>query len=103
MSIQRELHDDLVKQAVDEGKLIEAGWLSLRYLTIPPDAPDFQLRDMRVAFFAGAQHLWASIMSVLEPDSEPTPNDLRRMALIGTELDSFAEQLQRAVNAKRHD
>jgi hypothetical protein len=44
---------------------------------------------MRMAFFAGAQHLFGTIMTVLEPGDEPTPKDLQRMDLIHLELDAF--------------
>ena len=75
--------------ATDEGKIIELGWLSLRAQVIPKDAPQTQLDEMRQAFFAGAQHLFGSIMTMLDPDSEPTERDLRRMGSIDRELQSF--------------
>jgi hypothetical protein len=53
------------------------------------DAPKIQLQEMRQAFFAGAQHLFSSIMTILEPDAEPTDKDLERMDLIDKELRAF--------------
>jgi len=44
---------------------------------------------MRKAFFMGAQHLYASIMGILEPGAEPTDKDLDRMGLIHNELEAF--------------
>jgi len=44
---------------------------------------------MRNAFFAGAQHLFSSIMTILEPDAEPTEKDMQRMDLIDKELRAF--------------
>lgn len=79
----------LERQLVDNGKLIEAGWISLRLLTVPEDAGKVQLEEMRNAFFAGAQHLFGSIMSIMEEDREPTETDLRRMSLISDELDEY--------------
>ena len=75
--------------AVDDGKIIEAGWLALRAQAIPSDAPQIQLDEMRQAFFAGAQHLFSSIMSMLDPESEPTERDMRRMDSIDKELRAF--------------
>ena len=75
--------------ATDEGKMIELGWLLLRAQAIPKDAPQIQLDEMRQAFFAGALHLFGSIMTMLDPDSEPTERDLRRMGSIAGELQSF--------------
>lgn len=80
----------LSQECADKGKLIEAGWLSLRAVAIPPEASATQLRVMREAFFAGAQHLFGSIMSIMDPGTEPTENDMRRMDLINKELNEFA-------------
>jgi hypothetical protein len=88
--------DELCRGIADEGRLIEAGWLSLRYLSIPAGAPQIQIDEMQMAFFAGAQHLFASIMGILEPgDTEPTEKDLRRMDLIDAELKKFLAEMKR--------
>lgn len=79
----------LERELVDKGKLIEAGWIGLRIAAVPPDASKVQLEEMRTAFFAGAQHLFTSIMSILEPGAEPTEKDLERMDLINKELRAF--------------
>jgi len=86
--------DALVKHLSDEGRLIEAGWVSLRRVAIPPDVSDLQVNEMRMAFMAGAQHLFASIMSVLDPGEEPTDADLRRLDLIHRELENFREEME---------
>jgi hypothetical protein len=81
--------DKLTKELTDGGLLIEAGFASLRHMAMAPDAPADQVDEMRNAFFAGAQHLLASIMSILDPGEEPTVADLQRMDLIQNELDRF--------------
>lgn len=82
---------NLEKDLLNEGKLIEAGWIGLRIAAVPLDAPAIQLEEMRNAFFAGAQHLLSSIMSILDLGNEPTEADMARMALIQDELDRFIE------------
>jgi hypothetical protein len=88
--------DDLVtgvaKKLADDGKLIEAGWVGLKF-AIPKDAPQVQVDEMRLAFMAGAQHLFASIMGILDPGEEPTDADLRKMDLIAAELDKVRGEL----------
>jgi hypothetical protein len=79
----------LSKQLVDAGKIIEAGWIGLRVLAVSKNASLTQINEMRNAFFAGAQHLFASIMAVMDSDREPTESDLRRMSLIHDELEDF--------------
>lgn len=90
------LVERLTKSLVNEGKIIEAGWASLRITVIPPDAPPVQINSMREAFFAGAQHLFGSIMTMLDPDAEPTDADMRRMRLIDNELKQFLREYKRA-------
>lgn len=79
----------LSRELTDSGKLIEAGFVGLRIAAMDKDAPEIQVNEMRMAFFAGAQHLFDTIMTVLEPDAEPTAKDLHRMDLIDKELRAF--------------
>lgn len=88
--------DQATRDLVDKGLIIEAGFTALRMQAIAPDAPPDQVREMRMAFFAGAQHLYASIMGVMEAGEEPTDNDMRRMERIADELDRFIKQFEAA-------
>jgi hypothetical protein len=90
------LMDDLAKRFVDDGKLIEVGFIGLRKHVMHPDAPQEQVREMRMAFMAGAQHLFASILAVLDPDREPTERDMQRMGKINDELEAFAAEMAAA-------
>lgn len=85
----------LTKQLTDKGSLIEAGWVGMRLACDLHDAPADQLHQMRMAFFAGAQHLFGSLMTIMEEDHEPTEADLRRMSLIKDELDAFINDFAR--------
>ena len=84
----------LERELVDKGKLIESGFVGLRLATIPLDAPAVQIEEMRNAFFAGAQHLFASVLTILEPGDEPTDTDLRRMDMIDAELKTFIKEFE---------
>lgn len=94
MKPTKEFVDAVCRKLVDEGKLIEAGWAGLKLTAIPDDASTLQLNEMRMAFFAGAQHLFATIMGILEPGAEPTDTDLRRMDAINRELNRFLEEFK---------
>lgn len=87
------LADELVTVATDKGKLIEIGWISALLYVVPKDAPETQVSEMHKAFFLGAQHLFSSIMSILEPGAEPTEKDLDRMTLIHNELEIFRKEV----------
>ncbi|SCB52262.1 hypothetical protein GA0061099_103013 [Bradyrhizobium yuanmingense] len=93
MTIDRSHLERLSIELADAGKLIEAGWIGYRLVVMHPDAPLVQLEECKLAFFAGAQHLFGSLMNILDPgDEEPTEADLRKMDLIDKELRTFAEQ-----------
>ena len=89
-----EPHNNIAKNLIHEGRLIEAGFEQLRKLVIPETAPQGQIDDMRMAFMAGAQHLYASIMNILDPGLEPTDADMRRMHMIDSELAEYAKKLK---------
>src|SRR5262252_9169958 len=83
----REVATELTKRLTDEGKIIEAGWAAFRHLVIAKDAPDVQVSEMRLAFFAGAEHLFSSMMVFMDPGEEPTDRDLKRMSQLNDELE----------------
>jgi hypothetical protein len=80
------------KKLADQGKLIEAGWAILRS-TIDPAAPQVQIDEMRLAYMAGAQHLFTSMVNILDQDEEPTEADLKKMDLIAAELRAWEGEL----------
>lgn len=84
--------EKLSRDLTDRGRLIEAGWVGMRIACMAKDAPEVQINEMRMAFMAGAQHLFASIMFILDPGEEPTAKDMQRMDLIDKELREFGAQ-----------
>ena len=88
---------EVTKHLTDRGKLIEAGFAAFAHLVIPKDAPAVQLQEMQLAFMAGAEHLFSSIMNILDPGEEPTDRDLQRMELISKEIDEWRGRLSERV------
>lgn len=84
----------LTKALVDQGKLVEAGWVGYRAMVLDPAAPQIQIDECRMAFFGGAQHVFGAIMTMLEPGDDPTDNDMRRMDAIDKELREFIEKFK---------
>lgn len=76
-----------------QGKLIEGGWVAYVATSGLDTAPELQRTEMRKAYMLGAQHLFASIMGILDSDREPTAKDMQRMDLIHRELDAFRRSL----------
>ena len=87
----------LTKKLTDEGMLIEAGWVGFASMCIPPTATEYQRRVMHKTFFAGAHHLFSSVMSILDPGAEATDQDLERMSKIHDELQRFSKQLKQSM------
>lgn len=83
------LADAMAKELIAKGLLIEAGFFTLRHMAMAPDAPQIQVDEMRMAFFAGAQHLHGTMMRVFDPGDEPTAADLKKMDQIDDELQRF--------------
>jgi hypothetical protein len=84
-------------QLIAEGKFIEGGFAAFQIIVIPEDAPPDQLRDMRMAFFAGAQYLFTTIMTKGEPGAEwPSPADFKKkMDQIHDEFTTFTVSVER--------
>lgn len=89
----RQLAEALTKDASDNGRVIEVGWLAMQLHVIPSDASEVQVNEMRKAFFMGAEHLWASIMTIIDPEATITERDLQRMNLINDELKAFRHEV----------
>lgn len=90
---QHELVKRITKELTEQGRIIEAGWRSMEILVVPPTAPRLQRIEMRKAFFAGAQHLWASMLISADEDPAPTDAEERRMEMIHHELEGFVKEL----------
>ena len=100
--IKDKLTQDFTRKLLDDGKLIAAGWAMFRHHVMPKNAPPIQIEEMEKAFFAGAQHLWGSLMTGLEADKEPSDQDELRMELINAELDAFGKRLLAEIECKGH-
>lgn len=66
--------------------------LIVREAVAPLIAPPEQIACMREAFYAGAQHLFGSIMGFLDPGDESTDRDLERLDKVQEELQGFIEE-----------
>jgi len=90
----KKIETELSRKLTDDGQIIAAGFASLRAMAMRPDVPELQLREMRMAFFAGAAHLFGSIMNIMDEGDEPTDRDMNRMSLIAAELEAFNRDIQ---------
>lgn len=104
MTDKAEIHrlaQELARKLTDEGKLIKAGWVVFEGMVLPQSASQAQRDDMEIAFFAGAQHLFGTMISIMEEGEEPTEKDMNRMDQINAELNRFAELMKANMEAMR--
>lgn len=98
MAISRdELMETVNRELVAKGKVIELGWVGFRIAALLAETPPEQIAQMRMTFFAGAHHLFRSIMAALEAGDDATPADLAMMDAIADELDRFGDQLRAEI------
>lgn len=92
----KEIANSIAATASDNGKLIETGWLAMLAATVPPDAGPNTINALHTAFYCGAQHLFSSILAILDkgPDTEPTDQDMARMSMIAKELEEWATKMK---------
>lgn len=83
----------MTRTLANEGQLIMGGfaaWMLINKINFRiPDPEHAKYAD---AYFAGAEHLWSSIMATFDPGEEETPADMRRMDLIQKEVDAWREK-----------
>lgn len=75
-------------------KLIADAWRDFEIKVIPLNAHKIQRTECRRAFYAGAISMWRGILTMLEPGTEPTDADLKKMDEIKAEIDRYAVDLQ---------
>ena len=90
---QRQIADALLRELSDRGQIIEGGWRCYELLSGLKNAPEIQRNECRKAFFLGAQHLFGSVLGMLDPGMEPTDLDLERMKKLNAELRAFLKSL----------
>ena len=78
--------------------LIAEKWNECARMILPADCSPLQRREMRRAFYAGAEGLLKAIMADLSDEPDVTPNDMNLMLGINRELKWFA-QLVKDVRA----
>lgn len=91
--MREDVYQWLTKELTDQGKIVDAGFVGPRLMAYD-GVPEGQIEDMRRIFFAGAHHIFHSIMQVLDPGLEPTDKDMERLSLIQGELDIFIQKFE---------
>ena len=70
-------------------------WDQFARAVLPTDASGTQRREMRRAFYGGAQAILFRVIAQLVPESGPTEADVQAMADLQQELNDFSEMVKR--------
>jgi len=87
---------EAMKEMADKGMLVAAGFAAFRIIALNNSIDRDKIAEMYTAYMAGAEHLFTTIMSILEPGEEPTDKDMDRMQLIHDELQRWRETMVKA-------
>lgn len=75
-------------------QLMAEQWDSFARAVFTRETPGIQRKEMRRAFYAGAQAILHGVIAAFAPESEPTVEDLKIMADLDRELSDFAEMVK---------
>lgn len=75
-------------------QLMAEQWDQFARSVMPKDAPESQRREMRRAFYAGAQSILFRVIESFAPEAEPTADDLQIMEDLHNELQEFGKLIQ---------
>lgn len=76
-------------------KLMAEQWEEFGRKVLPPDVSLIQKREMKRAFYAGAQTILFRVIAAFAPESEPTDADVAIMESVHQELQEFAKAVVR--------
>jgi replicative DNA helicase len=77
--------------------LMAEQWAEFERKVLPDNVSQVQRREMRRAFYSGAQAILFRVIEALAPESEPTDADLAVMAGVHQELQDFAAAVKRGL------
>jgi hypothetical protein len=95
---------EAVAEAVNNGRVIESGWIGGILAGVPDGVPEDQLYVMRFSFYRGAQFVMHLLNSVPDaPDDEMIERMCAMMNEMRAEMQTFMEEHARAKkNVKTH-
>lgn len=89
----------LTQELAEKGNLIVSGFAALRQSMLSPAVTEKQLTDFRITYFAAAEHVFTSLLAMMENDGsdEPSKQDLDRMERLHDEVMDIRKILESFV------
>jgi hypothetical protein len=88
-----EMAQEVTRELMEQGLIIEAGWRALELLWLLNPTP-VEREELRCAFYAGAMHVFRSIMCGLDDGMDETDDDMEKMANMHRELSCFEREFR---------
>lgn len=87
----------LTKKLLDDGRLLEAGWHIFRGTMLPAGLAPQSLDRIRLAYLAGAEHVFSSMLSGMDEGDAETDAEIKRMENLSIEIAKAREELNAAA------
>jgi hypothetical protein len=78
-------------------RTVEQAWGDYRLLVVPKTAGPAQIKELRRAFYAGAESLMVQILNGLSPGADCTPSDEDYLTALQAELLAFARDVKKGL------
>ena len=75
-------------------KLVAEQWDQFARAVLPKDAGETQRREMRRAFYAGAQGVMFGVIAALTPSGDAEEGDVQMLQELHDELSEFGEKVK---------
>jgi hypothetical protein len=86
----KEIVDEMSKSFMDKGQFVLAGWTGYKLLALPKGSSPEQEKEAMIAFYAGAQHTFGSIVTCIgDYDDDDDKKSIERLDKIRDELCEF--------------
>ena len=82
---------DMAASTIVKRMLMAEQWDQFARTVLPANCSVVQKREMRRAFYSGAQSILFRVIASFAPESEPTEEDIQIMEDLSGELQDFAE------------
>lgn len=96
------LLEDLIGSLPEDAKIMEECWKRLEELTVHPLAGAMQRRELRTAFFAGAQAMHTAMVVGAGEGEVPTEKELGYFDRLHKELVEYGEAIHREAGEAGH-
>lgn len=87
---------DLTNRMADQGQIVAGGFAAYRETMILGASPE-TVAAHRLVWIAASDHLYSSMMLILNSESEPRDQEMRRMDILHAEIVALRNEMELTV------